>query len=72
MIRALAFDPLDRRWIENWEGVFQFDGLRYWRFGMESDCPYRRVSALLFDNHGALWIGIVVEAVIPVHPKETA
>ncbi len=55
--RALAFDPLGHPWIGNWEGLFEFDGRSYRRYADESGSPYGRVSALLFDRSGALWVG---------------
>jgi ligand-binding sensor domain-containing protein/two-component sensor histidine kinase len=56
-VRALAFDREGRPWIGNWEGLFQFDGGRYRRYGTEAGSPFGRVSALLFDRAGALWVG---------------
>ncbi len=55
--RALAFSPAGQPWFGNWEGLFAFDGRQYRRFGAEPDAPYRRVSALLFDRSGGLWVG---------------
>lgn len=56
-IRAIAFDRGDRQWIGNWEGIFEFDGNRYRHHASSPDSPYRRVSALLFDARGGLWVG---------------
>lgn len=56
-VRALAFDPAGRPWYGNWEGLFEFDGRRFRRYGAEPETPYRRVSALLFDRSGGLWVG---------------
>ncbi|MBA4182203.1 MAG: hypothetical protein C0506_16580, partial [Anaerolinea sp.] len=55
--RALAFDPAGRPWYGNWEGLFELDGRQFRRYGVEPDAPYRRVSALLFDRSGGLWVG---------------
>ncbi len=55
--RALAFDPKGNPWIGNWEGLFEFDGRGYRWHGREPGSPYGRVSALLFDKAGALWVG---------------
>lgn len=55
--RALAFDPKGNPWIGNWEGLFEFDGRSYRWHAKEPDSPYGRVSALLFDKAGALWVG---------------
>lgn len=55
--RALAFDAQKHAWIGNWEGLFEFDGHSYRRYATEPDSPWRRVSALLFDKSGALWVG---------------
>jgi signal transduction histidine kinase/ligand-binding sensor domain-containing protein len=56
-IRAIATDPAGHPWIGNWEGLVEFDGTRYRRFAAEADSPYGRVSALLFDRRGGLWVG---------------
>lgn len=56
-VRALAFDPAGHSWFGNWEGLFEFDGKQFRRYGAEPDAPYRRVSALLFDRSGGLWVG---------------
>jgi signal transduction histidine kinase/ligand-binding sensor domain-containing protein len=58
-IRAIAFDRSDLQWIGNWEGLFEFDGNRYRHHASSPDSPYRRVSALLFDARGGLWVGTV-------------
>lgn len=55
--RALAFDPQGHQWIGNWEGLFEFDGRAYRHHAAEPGSPYGRVSALLFDKSGALWVG---------------
>jgi signal transduction histidine kinase/ligand-binding sensor domain-containing protein len=55
--RALAFDRQGHAWIGNWEGLLEFDGRAYHRYASEPDSPYGRVSALLFDKSGALWVG---------------
>lgn len=56
-VRALAFDRKGHPWFGNWEGLFEFDGRLFKRYGAEPDTPYRRVSALLFDRSGGLWVG---------------
>lgn len=56
-IRTIAFDQRGRPWIGNWEGIFEFDGTRYRHHASAPDSPYRRVSALLFDRRGGLWVG---------------
>jgi ligand-binding sensor domain-containing protein/two-component sensor histidine kinase len=58
-VRALAFDPAGNPWVGNWEGLFRFDGKRYEHFASQPNAPYRRVSALLFDRKGGLWVGTV-------------
>lgn len=55
--RALAFDAAGHPWFGNWEGLFEFDGMQFRRYGAEQEAPYRRVSALLFDRSGGLWVG---------------
>ena len=55
--RALAFDPKGNPWFGNWEGLFEFDGRRYKHHGAGPETPWGRVSALLFDRGGGLWVG---------------
>ncbi len=55
--RSLAFDPQGHLWIGNWEGLFEYDGHTWRRFGVENESAIRRVSAILFDRSGALWLG---------------
>jgi ligand-binding sensor domain-containing protein len=62
-IRALAIDRFGHQWIGNWEGLYEFNGHRYNRFAMAAGSPYRRVSALLFDTRGGLWIGTADQGV---------
>lgn len=56
-IRAIAFDWQNHLWIGNWEGLFEFDGRQYRRYGAETESPIHRVTALLFDRFRALWVG---------------
>jgi len=56
-IRAIAFDWQNHLWIGNWEGLFEFDGRRYHRYGAETESPIHRVTALLFDRSRVLWVG---------------
>lgn len=55
--RALAFDPKGHAWIGNWEGLFEFDGSSYRWHAKGPNSPHGRVSALLFDKSGGLWVG---------------
>jgi signal transduction histidine kinase/ligand-binding sensor domain-containing protein len=56
-IRTMAFDLEGHPWIGNWEGLFEFDGVRYRHYAEDAETPFRRVSVLLFDRRGALWVG---------------
>jgi signal transduction histidine kinase len=72
-LRALAFDSRGRQWFGNWEGLFEFDGHAYRRYATTADSPYRRVSALLFDHTGGLWVGTADQGLFRFpagHPSE--
>ncbi len=56
-VRALTQTQDGYLWIGGDEGLARFDGLRFVPFGVQEEIKWGRVSAMLEDIWGALWIG---------------
>jgi ligand-binding sensor domain-containing protein/signal transduction histidine kinase len=56
-VRALAQTHDGYIWLGGDDELVRFDGLRFVPFGIPEGLKCGRVSALLEDRHGALWIG---------------
>mgnify|MGYP003873866733 CR=1 FL=1 len=56
-VSALAVDSRANLWLGNWEGLFESANGRFRYYGTRPDSPLRRITAILFDRGGALWLG---------------
>jgi Two component regulator propeller len=56
-VNGLLQDREGFLWIGTESGLYQYDGSRFWKFGVKDGLPSEFVRALTLDRDGRLWIG---------------
>ncbi len=56
-VNCLLQDRSGFLWIGTESGLYQYDGSRFWQFGVKEGLPSEFVRALSFDRDGRLWVG---------------
>src|ERR1700733_2708186 len=56
-INCLLQDRSGFLWIGTESGLYQYDGSRFWQFGLKEGLPGVFVRALSLDRDGRLWVG---------------
>src|ERR1700733_10083726 len=56
-VNCLLQDRSGFLWIGTESGLYQYDGSRFWQFGLKEGLPSGFVRALSLDRDGRLWVG---------------
>jgi signal transduction histidine kinase/CheY-like chemotaxis protein/ligand-binding sensor domain-containing protein len=56
-VNCLLQDRSGFLWIGTESGLYQYDGSRFWQFGLKEGLPSGFVRALTLDRDGRLWVG---------------
>jgi signal transduction histidine kinase/ligand-binding sensor domain-containing protein/ActR/RegA family two-component response regulator len=56
-VNCLLQDRSGFLWIGTESGLYQYDGSRFWQFGLKEGLPSGFVRALTTDRDGRLWVG---------------
>jgi signal transduction histidine kinase/ligand-binding sensor domain-containing protein/ActR/RegA family two-component response regulator len=56
-VNCLLQDRSGFLWIGTESGLYQYDGSRFWQFGVKDGLPSAFVRALTLDRDGRLWVG---------------
>jgi len=56
-VNCLLQDHSGFLWIGTESGLYQYDGSRFWQFGLKEGLPSVFVRALSLDRDGRLWVG---------------
>ena len=56
-VNCLLQDRAGFLWIGTESGLYEYDGSRFWRFGLKDGLPNEFVRALASDRDGRLWVG---------------
>jgi signal transduction histidine kinase/DNA-binding response OmpR family regulator/streptogramin lyase len=50
-------DPAGRMWFATWDGVSKYDGHAFHRLGKDDGLDAGPANCVVFDSHGAAWVG---------------
>src|ERR1700722_5708288 len=56
-VNCLLQDRSGFLWIGTESGLYEYDGSRFWQFGVKEGLPSEFVRALSLDRDGRLWVG---------------